>query len=132
MMNWLFDLIRELLYPTESTQGIIGSIFFWESVGILIVTGLFTISYGFFYNWRKYPTGRAAFYVLLSLFAVMVNIVLARGLGEYPGRLIVTVVVYSYVLFTLTRLLVTLWTRYGRSNDRDPAGDDLERRRDTR
>ncbi len=129
-MSWLWAFIVELLYPTTTTQGVIGSIFFWESVGILVTTGLFTISYGFFYNWRKYPSGRAAFYVLLSLFITMVNIVLARGLGEYPGRLIVTAAVYTTVLATLIRLLYTLWTRYGRSHDRTDGGDQLERRRD--
>ena len=119
-MDWLIDFITSILWPTDAVEEVFAGIFQWMAFGAWLATGLFALSYGLFYKWRKNPSGRATFYTLLSLFAIFTLAVLARFLGEYPGRLVVTALIYSSVLVTLWRLLFTLWSRYGHRADNEP------------
>jgi hypothetical protein len=82
--------------------------------GLAFIGGaLFALSYGFFFNWRKNPSGRALFWFIVSLDSVLAVVFLARFLGPtYHFRYQLTAAVYSAVTVTVFRLVVTLWKNW--------------------
>lgn len=107
------DLIHELLFPSEATVAAFNIVFLILTIIAASVAWTFSITYGLFYPWRDNRSGRSAFYMVTALACVLSVIVLARWLGDYPGRILLTLTIYLAIPVTLIRLLVTLlrgWT----------------------
>lgn len=109
----LADLIHSLLFPTPETLAAFNVVFLILTIIAATASTTFSVTYGLFYPWRSNRSGRAAFYLVTSLAAVLWIIVFARWLGDYPGRIILTLAVYTAIPITIIRMLVTLlrgWT----------------------
>lgn len=75
----------------------------------------FTLLYGVFFHWTATQGGRAVMGFVSSIDFVLLLIVLSKfNGGDYPGRDIVRLGVYLYILSTSVGLVVTLvrnWLR---------------------
>lgn len=90
---------------------------------------VFVILYGIFLNWRETPAGKALFYFMASLAAVLVLVILSRLTGgDYPGRDLVRLGVYSAGFVTSWRLVVELIRSWREGAD----GLNINRRERTR
>lgn len=88
---------------------------FLDGIGnyVLLFAGLSAITFVLFYglgsNWRGTPGGRAVFFFVSALAVVFAYSIFSRFLGgDFPGRDIIRLVIYSYVLITTIHLLVDL------------------------
>lgn len=102
------ELIQELLFPTPETLAAFNVVFILLTLVAALAATAFSFTYGVFYPWRENRSGRAAFYLVTALAAVLWIIVLARWLGDYPGRILLTLAVYTAIPITIIRLLVVL------------------------
>lgn len=102
------DLIQELLFPSEATLAAFNVLFVLLTAVAALAATAFSFTYGVFYPWRENRSGRAAFYLVTALAAVLWITVFARWLGDYPGRILVTLVVYTAIPITIIRLLAVL------------------------
>jgi len=106
-------MINDLLNPTIEGLEIYDTILLLLGFGCVVTTALFALSYGLFYRWRKNSAGRSTMYLVASLFFMFGLGVLARGVSPvYPGKSLLTTVVFVAVLVTLFRLLITLWMHF--------------------
>lgn len=92
-------------------------------IEILIGAGgaiVFAISYGLFFAWRKTPAGRSLMYFVLSLIALFCLNAIGRWTGgDYWGRDVIRIVVYSTLVFTMWRLVFVLWSSWRRADGFD-------------
>jgi hypothetical protein len=90
----------ELIADIEILIGAIGAV-------------VFAVSYGVFFDWRKTPAGRSLMYFVLSLIALFTLNAIGRWTGgEYWGRDIIRIAVYSTLVLTIWRLVVVLWSSW--------------------
>jgi hypothetical protein len=109
----LGDLINALLFPTDELLDAFSTVFLLLTLISATAAWTFSVTYGRFYPWRTNRSGRATFYLVTSLAVVLTVAALARWLGDYPGRILLTLAVYTAIPITIIRMLVTLlrgWT----------------------
>ncbi len=70
----------------------------------------FAVSYGLFFKWWKTPAGRAVFAFVVSLDLTFVLNITGRVFGpDYPGRDLLRIGIYTFVLGSVSYLLYVLW-----------------------
>jgi hypothetical protein len=80
-----------------------------------VVGIVFAVSYGLFFKWWKTAAGRAVFAFVVSLDLTFLLNMSGRWLGvDYPGRDIVRIAVYTFVLGSVSYLLYVLWRSWFR------------------
>lgn len=69
---------------------------------------LFVFFYGVRSNWRAHRVGRALFWFATSLLAVVALIAVYAFFGDWPGRPVVRLFVFTGVSFTIWRMFFEL------------------------
>lgn len=81
---------------------------------VLILCVAFSVSYRYFFNWRKRPAGRAILRVFDSLSGFALLSVLGAVFGPgYFGREALRLILALLIMVTMARLLYVLWSRWG-------------------
>jgi hypothetical protein len=103
----------------------------WTTAAIwvaAIASGAFTLLYGFKSEWYKHPVGRMQFAKSASLSLILWLSLAGRVLGDYPGRVVIGVVVLWIVAITLvTQVVVLLLAQAGKLDTRAFARKDKDR-----
>jgi len=125
------DWLDILLSPDYAAIQVYNAIFiFLTLIGALAAT-IFSVIYFLFFPWTKNMSGRSVLGLVSSVAAILWIIVLARSLGDYPGRYLLTTIVYITVPAALIGLLVLLLSRWVRTPGppevrRQAVADDFE------
>lgn len=82
----------------------------------------FVALYGFRSPWRSTPVGRSLMYVWVALAVVLSMIVATRYLGDYPGRTVLRVLIYTPLPVAFAQFIrVLLRVQAGRERGEIPA-----------
>lgn len=98
---------------------------------------VFTVSYGWFFNYRKTAAGRGLMALIVGFIAVFLMSVIGTfigihyPLGHYPGYDVVHWLFYGYLTFTIYHLIWVLWVnRYSGLNVESAPERSITRNRD--
>ena len=87
------------------------------SLVVAVLTILFTLSYWLFFNWKKTAPGRALLQAFTSFSVIILLVFLGIWVPGYPGRDIIRLFAWTFVMVSMIRLL---WNLYKHWND-EPA-----------
>lgn len=109
------DLILDLLHPDAALARAFEVVFLVLTILAAALAWLFAATYWAFYPWTRNRSGRAVMFLVLSLASILSLVVLARAFHDYPGRILLTLIVYAAIPAALTSLLFALLAKWRRT-----------------
>lgn len=127
------SILIDILNPDAATLAVFNVIFLALTVLGAVLAWAFAATYWAFYPWRRNRSGRAVMFLVVSLAAILSLVVLARAFHDYPGRVLLTLIIYAAVPTALTGLLFALLSKWRHAPGASPearsraAAEDFER-----
>lgn len=117
----IISTLGDILAPDAATLMVFNVIFLALTVAGAGLAWAFAAVYWAFYPWQRNRSGRAVMFLVVSLAAVLSLVVLARAFHEYPGRVVLTLIVYAAIPAALTSLLFALLSKWRHASDVEPS-----------